>query len=452
MRWTWERVHEVLEGQAPDVERPGDPYTGISTDTRTVASGNLFVALAGERFDGHGFLAAARDAGATGAVVRRGTQPVAGLIFHEVDEPLRAYGRLARARRREIAGPVVAVTGTNGKTSTKEMLAAALLTRYRVHATRLNLNNLVGVPQTILEAPDDADALVIEAGANAPGEIRRYRDIIEPSLSVVTNVGAGHLEGFGSIEGVMAEKVELVRDVPVAVVGTDPPELEGRARRLACRVVTAGVGAGEVRPDGITMEPSGRATLDFGSHRLTLGLLGEHQARNAALVWAVAMLLGLDLARVARALESVSIPGGRGQLTQLGAITVLHDAYNANPPSFLAAIDLAATLRNGRRLVFVAGTMRELGSKGAELHEEVAARLVALEPDLLVAVGGFEAALEPYRTHLGDRLIGAPDSVLAAERLAPRLSGNELVVLKGSRGVALERMLPTLAEAGRTVR
>src|SRR5262249_52295414 len=147
-----------------------------------------------------------------------------------VDDTLRAYGWLARAWRRRIGGPVVAITGTNGKTSTKELLRAVLGTRHRVSATRANLNNLVGVPQTILEAPSDADALVIEAGANLVGEIARYRDIIEPTISVVTNVAAGHLEGFGSLEGVLAEKIALVDGVPLAVVGTEPRGLATAAR------------------------------------------------------------------------------------------------------------------------------------------------------------------------------------------------------------------------------
>ncbi|MEO8226093.1 MAG: Mur ligase family protein, partial [Gemmatimonadota bacterium] len=186
-------------------------FTQISTDTRRPMPGALFVALAGERHDGHDHLAAARDAGAIAAIVRTGTPAPAGLALIEVPDTLRAYGDLARERRREISGPVIAITGTNGKTSTKEMVAAVLRTRYRVHATRANFNNLVGVPLTILEAPDDTEALVVEAGANLPGEIARYREVIEPTAAIVTNVGAGHLEGFGSLEGVLQEKLSLTR-------------------------------------------------------------------------------------------------------------------------------------------------------------------------------------------------------------------------------------------------
>src|SRR5687768_18093359 len=178
MRWSGEFVRKALA--LPAAPRAAG-FTEISTDTRALDPGALFVALAGERFDGHAHLEAAWERGASAAVVRRGTPAVAGLELLEVDDTLRAYGELAHARRAEITGPVVAVTGTNGKTSTKEMLAAVLATRFRVHATRANLNNLVGVPLTILESPADTEALVIEAGANLPGEIPRYREIIEPT-------------------------------------------------------------------------------------------------------------------------------------------------------------------------------------------------------------------------------------------------------------------------------
>jgi len=420
-------------------------YTGISTDTRAIPPGALFVALVGERFDAHAFLAEAVRAGATGAVVRSGTPPLAGLVRYEVADTLRALGDLGRYRRRSIPGPVVAVTGTNGKTSTKEMIAAALGTRYRIHATRSNLNNLIGVPVTILEAPDDAEALVLEAGANLPGEMARHREVIEPSIVVVTNVAAGHLEGFGSGEGVLLEKLRLTEGVPLAIVGPEPPVLGELARERARRVVVAGLARAERAPTSVEVLDDGRPQIVIGTHRFVLGARGRHQAGNAMLAWAVAEALGLDLDRVAAALEAVRLPGGRGELTQVGDLSVLNDSYNANPASFRAAIELARALRGDRRLVFVAGTMRELGEASPSLHAEIASQLVTLKPDLLGAVGEFVDALAPYQARLGDRLITAPDAVALGPLLAARLRGGELVVLKGSRGVALERLLPDLA-------
>lgn len=443
MRWTHAVIIDALgaerAGAGPDRE-----YSGISTDTRTLALGALFVAIAGEHFDGHAHLATARDRGALGAVVRRGTTEVPGLVLYQVPDTVRALGQLARVRRREIRGPVVAVTGTNGKTSTKEMVAAALGTRYRTHRTAANENNLIGVPLTVLQAPEDTEALVIEAGASVPGEIGRYREIVAPEIVVVTNTVAGHLEGFGSLQGVLLEKLSLTDGVPLAVVGTDPPALAFGARERAERTITAGLEEADLVPEVCTLESDGRPRLRVDGVEFVLAVPGMHQAGNALLAWAVARELGLDLARVGQALGAFTLPGGRVELAHHGRLTVLNDCYNANPQSFRAAIALAQSLRVGRRLVFVAGTMRELGDREAPLHREVAADLASLDPDLLVAVGAFGPALTPHAAALGDRLIVAPDTESAGPLLAARLTGDELVVLKASRGVALERILPAI--------
>lgn len=441
-RWTDRQVRLALG--LPDPGAEGPAYAAVGTDSRTLPAGSLFVALVGERFDGHQFLAQARSRGATGAVVRKGTAAVPGLTLYAVDDTLEAYGRLARHRRRGIAGPVVAITGTNGKTSTKELLAVALRTRYRTHATRLNLNNLVGVPQTILEAPADVEALVVEAGANQPGEIARYRAIIEPSHGVITNVAAGHLEGFGSLAGVMTEKLELIRDVPLAVVGTDPPALAERARGLARRVITAGLAGADVVPDGVEVAPDGRPTVSVDGHRFTLSLHGRHQAGNAMLAWALARELALPPDAVAGALARCVIPGGRGELLDVGGLTILNDCYNANPASFRAAIELARALRGSRPLAFVAGSMLELGPDADRLHREIAAELAGLGAETLAGVGAFVAPLEALRPRVAGRLLLGPDAETIAAPLAEALRGDELVVLKASRGVALERIVPRL--------
>jgi UDP-N-acetylmuramoyl-tripeptide--D-alanyl-D-alanine ligase len=441
--WTAARVRQALDLPAgPD---GGATFSRVLTDTRALVPGALFVALVGDRFDGHNYLAAAAAAGATGAVVRTGTAAPPGLVIFETPDTLVALGRLARARRRELRGPVIAVTGTNGKTSTKEMLAAVLATRYRVHATRANLNNLVGVPTTILEAPEDIEALVVEAGANLPGEIARYREIVEPTLAIVTNAVEGHLEGFGSLAGVVAEKLSLVRDVPLAIVGTQPLDLASGARVLARRVRTAALERADLTPDRVQLDGDARPVLTFGEVSFTLAARGLHQADNATRVWAVVEALELDHAAAARALESFTLPGGRGELVERGGLTILNDCYNANPQSFRSAIATAQALRHGRRLVFVAGTMRELGPDARALHAEVAQALVELNPDLLGAVGDFVTALAPHAGRLGERLVTAPDPVALGPLIAGRLEGGEVVVLKASRGVALERILPALA-------
>jgi UDP-N-acetylmuramoyl-tripeptide--D-alanyl-D-alanine ligase len=441
MRWTAAAVNAALGLPAGGL---GGEFSSVSTDTRTLEPGALFVALAGERHDGHDHLVAARDAGARAAIVRRGTPPLRGLTLVEVDDTLRAYGDLAHARRKQISGPVVAITGTNGKTSTKAMVAAVLRTRYRTHATRLNYNNLVGVPLTILEAPDATEALVIEAGANMPGEIARYREIIEPTIAIITNVAEGHLEGFGSLEGVLAEKLALLRDVPLAIVGTEPPALAERARQLARREVTAGAQHAERKARDIEIDAEGKASFTAGGQRIHLPLPGRHLASNAMLAWTVVEELGLDPPSAAQALDGLQLPGGRSEVIQRNGFTILNDCYNANPQSFASAIATAKAMRQDRRLVFVAGTMRELGPASGRLHAQVAEQLVLLKPDLLAAVGEFVPALEAHRATLGDRLVTAPDPLALAPFLADRLKGGELLVLKASRGVALERILPLL--------
>jgi UDP-N-acetylmuramoyl-tripeptide--D-alanyl-D-alanine ligase len=442
--WSETAVRAALSLESPHDRSPA-MFSHISTDSRSISAGALFIALAGERFDGHDHLTAAQTAGATGAVVRRGTPPVSGLQLFEVPDTLAAFGQLARTRRRALQGPVIAVTGTNGKTSTKEMLAAVLRTRYVTYATRANLNNLVGVPLTILEAPAQTEALIVEAGANLPGEIARYRDIIEPSITVVTNAVSGHLEGFGSLAGVVEEKLSLVRDVPLAIVGVEPAELATGARKRARRVRTAGLKGADLVPERVTLDDAARPVITIDGRTFVLAARGLHQADNAVRVWAVADALGLDPVAVAHALEQFSIPGGRGEVIQDGSMTILNDCYNANPQSFQAAIATAAALRGGRRLVFVAGTMRELGPDSNRLHQQVASALMDLQPDLLAVIGEFVPAFEPYADVLGDKLLRAPDPLVLAPLLVPRLQGDELVVLKASRGVALERILPALA-------
>jgi UDP-N-acetylmuramoyl-tripeptide--D-alanyl-D-alanine ligase len=450
-QWSETAVRKAL-GLPASTGRSPVTFSGISTDSRSIPEGALFVALAGDRFDGHDYLSAAAAAGATAAVVRKGTRPIAGLTLFEVEDTLRAFGLLARARRQALNGPVVAVTGTNGKTSTKEMLAAVLGTKYRTYATRANLNNLVGVPLTILEAPRDTEALIVEAGANLPGEIARYREIIEPSITIVTNAVAGHLEGFGSLAGVVEEKLSLTEGVPLAIVGVDPPELAAGARRRAKQVRTAALRGADLTPERVTLDDSARPVLTIGGNSFVLSARGLHQADNAVRVWAVVEALDLDLKAAAGALERFSIPAGRGELMQEGELTILNDSYNANPQSFRAAIATAAALRGTRRLVFVAGTMRELGEDAPVLHQEIAEALVDLHPELLAAVGDFVPALEPYAGALRHRLITAADPVALAPLLAQHLRGDEIVVLKASRGVALERILPALkARAKHTV-
>jgi UDP-N-acetylmuramoyl-tripeptide--D-alanyl-D-alanine ligase len=438
--WTAARVAAAL-----GIDRASAPaeFFAVSTDTRTLEAGSLFVAIAGDRFDAHDFLEEAARAGATGAVVRQGTRAVKGLTFFVVEDTLRALGQLARVRRNDVTGPVVAITGTNGKTSTRQLVAAVLRTAYRTHATRGNLNNLVGVPLTILSAPDDTQALVVEAGASIPGEIARLAEIIRPTVGLITNVAAGHLEGFGTVEAVLEEKVALLKGVPVAIVGPEPPALAERARALAPRVVTAGVrSSADIRPERWSLDESARPTIELRGRRVRLPLIGAHQAGNAMLALAVASELKMDMSLAVDALEQVDVPSGRGQVLHAGGLTVINDAYNANPGSLAAALDTVRVMRGSRRLAVVVGTMLEMGNESRAQHERMADAIVEIQPDLIAAVGEFADVFERRRKELGNRLITGKDAEELGRSLAIRLKGDELVLVKASRGVQLEKAIP----------
>ena len=425
---------------------PGDlRFAAISTDTRHLSPGTLFLALKGERFDAHEFLAAARAQGATAAVVRRGTPAVDGLPFFEVGDTLEALGLLARARRRRMpaGSPVVAITGSSGKTSTKEMIRAALATRWRVHATTANLNNRVGVPLTILGAPEDSNALVVEAGASVLGEIEQLRRIIEPTIAVVTNVGYAHVEGFGSLEGVMREKLALVEGVPLAVVGTDPAALATEARRRTRTLVAGSDPAADVHPDHAELDDAGQPRIRWAGHEVTVPVTGFHQIENAAIALAVAREAGADPARALAALAGVRLPPGRGGVSTVRGLIVIDDTYNANPASLHWAVRFAQWLaaRRRRPLAVVVGSMLELGPESGRLHAAAAREIAGVQPALIGAVGEFVPAFAGLAPAFQGRLVTAPDAEALGPRLREALRGDEIVLLKASRGAALERVL-----------
>jgi UDP-N-acetylmuramoyl-tripeptide--D-alanyl-D-alanine ligase len=440
--WSGERVSEVLAVPGP----VGVTFRAVSTDTRRLEAGDLFVALTGERHDAHAFLADARARGATAAVVRAGTPPVPGLPFYQVEDTLLALGWLARERRRALPArsPVVAVSGSSGKTSTKELIRAVLSARFRVHATVGNLNNLVGVPLTLLATPGDTESLVVEAGASVPGEIARLRDVIEPTIAVITNVGFAHVAGFGSVDGVMREKVSLAEGVPLAIVGTDPPRLAVEARRVTRTVVAGAVPPAEIVAERFGLNEEGHAWLRWGGQEVTLPLFGLHQVDNAMLALAVAQVAGVPASEAMEGLRRAQLPGGRGRMLRVANLVIIDDTYNANPTSLRRAVESAAQLARDRDrpLAIAVGSMLELGAESARLHAAAAADIVKREPALVGVVGSeFAAAFAPYRSRLGARLLAAPDADALGRQLKAALAGNEVLLLKASRGVALERVL-----------
>jgi UDP-N-acetylmuramoyl-tripeptide--D-alanyl-D-alanine ligase len=440
--WTIDRVAEALRAHAAGTfPRGNNAFQRVSTDTRTIAPGDLFVALKGENHDAHDHLADAVAKGASGVVVSR-LDRAAGLnvTVFPVSDTLTALGALGRYRRRAWGKPVIGVTGSNGKTSTKELLRAALGVAFRVHATQGNLNNQIGLPLTLLALPDDAEICVAEMGTSYPGEIAILRSIAEPDLGVLTSVAEAHLELLGSVEGVRKEKSSLFDGIAVAVVPATEPEVIAMAHERAARVVVAGLGAGDVKATSWGREDSS-GWIEVRGVRMTIPLRGEHNLRNAMLAVAVGLECGIPLADVARGLATMKPPAMRLAAEPLGGATLINDAYNANPGSTRAAIDLLDGMAKGKQRVLVLGTMRELGPRAPELHAEIARRAVESSIEVVAGIGDFATALS---TANGGRVITAPDVDELWPLLRARLAPDAVILLKASRGVKLERLVPHL--------
>ncbi|MBT8396410.1 MAG: UDP-N-acetylmuramoyl-tripeptide--D-alanyl-D-alanine ligase, partial [Gemmatimonadetes bacterium] len=347
-RWTDAEVRAALG--MPRGEGIRDAvYSRVSTDSRTVEASDLFVALDGDRFDGHDFVLAALERGAAGAVVSRDVVSDPDPRFYAVPDTLVALGDLARHRRKSLSAKVVGITGSSGKTTTKDLLAEALGGTLSVHQTKGNLNNRIGLPLTILATPAAVDVLVLEMGTNEPGEIGSLTHIAGPHVGVITTVSEAHLEKLGSLRGVMEEKLDLLKGLPadgLAVVGDEPPELEIEARALVPSVVVSGWSGRalpENRPESPVVGDNGCFRFRWRGEKVELSLPGRHSVTNALLALAVAEALGVPPGDAARGVGSVKPGGMRGEVRSLGGLTLLVDCYNANPQSLRAALELLST-------------------------------------------------------------------------------------------------------------
>ncbi|HEX5438767.1 MAG TPA: UDP-N-acetylmuramoyl-tripeptide--D-alanyl-D-alanine ligase [Gemmatimonadaceae bacterium] len=448
--WTLSRVGAALTSWAREtgvcgaIPRGEQTIRAISTDTRAIGEGDAFVALAGEHFDAHDFLAGAVECGACALVVSR-AEAAAGLgvpVF-QVRDTRAALGALANYHRRAWNGPVIGVGGSNGKTTTKELVKAALSSVLEVHATFGNHNNLIGVPLTLLALPEHADVAVVEMGMNAPGEMAQLRAIAEPTIALLTGVAEEHLEGLGSMEAVMREETALFENATLAIVPADQPEVVRIARARASRVVTVGLEAGDVRADAWGVGAEARGWIRMGDVTIQPPVRGAHTLRNLMLALAAARECAVSVADAARGIERMTPPSMRTSWEPLGRAILINDAYNASPSSMRAAIDMLDGLRDGRPRVAVLGTMRELGVHSARLHAELAQRAVRSSIDLLAGVGEMGAAL---RAEAGAdaRVLAATDIEDLWPVLEPRLTADAVILLKASRGVRLERLVPLL--------
>jgi UDP-N-acetylmuramoyl-tripeptide--D-alanyl-D-alanine ligase len=409
----------------------------------------VFVALKGERFDAHDFLADAVKKGASAVVVDDASKAAKlGVPVFAVRDTTQALGLLGRYRRRVWGKTVVAVAGSNGKTSTKELTTAALGTRLSVYATRGNLNNHVGVPLTLLAIPDEADVAVVEIGTNHPGEVAVLRAFAEPDVAIVTSIGEEHLEGLGDLAGVLKEESAVFAGTGVAIVPAAQPEVGVAARSLARAVVAAGLEAGDIKPDSWSISPDGAGVLRFGDVEVRPPLRGEHNLRNAMLAIATARSLGISIADAAAGIARTPALPMRSAWVQIGEYTVINDAYNANPASARESLRMLASLETTRQRVAVLGSMLELGTAGPALHDEIARRALAGPAAIIVGIGEFARALTAAAPN-DARLITVADAPEAWSTLAARLAPDAVILLKGSRGTRLERLIPLIEEAAK---
>ena len=417
---------------------------GVEYDSRRIVPGGLFVAFPGEHADGHDFAAGAV---AQGAVAVLGTRAVDGVPMLLVDDALTAMGRLARMVRDRLGGlTVVGVTGSSGKTTTKDLLAQ-LLSRYGpVVAPAGSLNNELGVPHTVLKADEGTRYLVLELGARGSGHIRYLTDIVRPDVGVVVNVGVAHVGEFGSVDAIAAAKAELVEALPptgLAVLNADDGRVRAMAGRTAARVVLAGeADDAEVRATDVSLDDRGRATytLVAGGTRapVTLAVAGHHQVGNSLLAAAVAVRLGAPVPDVAAALGDLRLVSSRRMdvFDRADGVTVIDDSYNANPASTAAALRALAAMGTGRRTVAVLGYLAELGAYERAGHEEVGRLAAELDVDLLVVVGEAAAPIGAGAAAVarwGGKSVLVTDQPAAMALLRGELRPGDVVLVKGSR-------------------
>jgi UDP-N-acetylmuramoyl-tripeptide--D-alanyl-D-alanine ligase len=429
---------------------PDEVAQGYSIDSRTVGSGQLFLAVKGERLDGHDFVEAALGRGAVAAVVRQdqlGRYPKETRLL-AVGDTLVALQTLATAVRKLWGKPLIAVTGSAGKTTTKEAIAHVLGARFRVLKSAGNFNNHFGLPLMLLKLEPEYDVAVIEMGMSHAGEIRALAKIAQPEIGVVTNVAPVHLEFFDSLAGIARAKYELIESLPagaVAVLNADDEFVSQFGRDFKGRVVMYGTrAAADVRAEKIQSKGTEGAEFDvvIGGVRehARLPLVGEHNVLNALAAVAVGLERGLKPSEAVGALATLAPAEKRGQVLQVGNITVINDCYNSNPKALEAMVDALAGMAANRRIV-VAGEMLELGPAGEEMHRRAGQHIAEKKIDLLVGVRGLARAMVEGAKQSGARAEFVTASEDAGEWLAREARDGDVILLKASRGVKLEKAM-----------
>jgi len=445
---------------------PETTFSGVSIDSRTLRSGDLFVAIRGEKHDGHDYVDDALEAGAAAAIVSeswlasRRRRAVRGRPLIAVPDTLRALQDLAQYHRRRLGLPVIGVTGSNGKTTTKEMTAAALATRFRVLKSEGSFNNHIGVPLTLLRLRRAHEIAVVEMGMNHPGEIATLCRIAEPTGAIVTNVGAAHLEFMGSLEAVAEEKQQLVEAIDqqgFAVLNADDDRVAAMAAAARVPIVTFGLERdADLSARLVDMVDGIKPVFEIaGGPTVSLQVPGRHNVANALAALAAAVAAGCDLEEAARGLEEYRGAKWRGEIVPAGRVVVLNDAYNANPVSARNALDMLCSWNADgiTRRVAVLGDMLEMGENSASLHRSLGHEAAERGIDLLLAVGRFasETAGGARSGGMNNGCVLTTEDVESAwQELSARLCAGDAVLLKGSRGIGLEMIAERISERVRT--
>lgn len=423
---------------------------GYSIDSRTIRSGELFFAVKGDRLDGHDFVEQALSAGAVGAVVRKDQWPRypahKGLLA--VDDTLVALQTLATAVRKLWGKVAIGITGSMGKTTTKEAVAHLLSVRHRVHRTKGNFNNHFGLPLGLLTLEPEYDLSVIEMGMSHAGEIAALARIAQPNEGVVTTVAPVHLEFFDSIAGIARAKYELIEALPAggtAILNADDEYVSQFGRDFKGKVILFGLKpASEVRAENIEVIGAEGTRFDLVCHGVRQPvhspLLGQHNVYNVLAAAAVAMEHGVTASEVAGALPALEAADKRGQVVQVGNVAVLYDCYNSSPKALMAAVDTLAAMPARRRIV-VAGEMLELGTTGEQLHRDCGRYMAGKQLDVLLGVRGLAKAMVEAAAGAGMKaeFVSTPEE--AGDWLAREAREGDVVLLKASRGVKLEKAL-----------
>jgi UDP-N-acetylmuramoyl-tripeptide--D-alanyl-D-alanine ligase len=438
---------------------PSQPVDRLHTDTRTLAEGDCFVALQGDRFDGHTFVREVRSRGAVAALVSHQPSDLPeGLGLVEVADTLEGLQRFAATYRKLLSVRTVGVTGSSGKTSTKELIAAVLRTRFRTKATEGNLNNHIGVPLTLLRLEEDDEFGVIEMGMSHPGEIAPLARMAAPEIGVISSVGPAHIEFFADQAAIAEEKAALIAALPAngaAILNSDDEWSRRIASRSTARVVWVGSGAESTwRAAELAVTAEGLSfQLRHGgeSAPVRLPVFNRVMVGNALLAAAVGGEVGLTLEEIARGLETVKLPGARMQVVTVRGAWIINDAYNANPASMKAALLALKEFPGARRRLAVLGSMGELGRHATELHREVGALAAVQGIDFLVAVGPHAEAYLTGALEAGmfvGKMVSVLDAEEATEALDHAMREGDAVLVKGSHFMGLERVVETLGGKG----